>query len=124
MRKLVPVLIVFAALIAGATVTQIGNAQSDKRRPELFTSDVSGLPFQAHIPAATCGAIISEADRIVSAAEGLKTLDHHDLQVASLNLRSCATSPEKDLTRIDRDLAIGLYGEVVSEVEYRERAAR
>jgi hypothetical protein len=124
MRKLISALIVIAALVVGATVAQIGNAQSDKRRPELFTSYVSGLPFQAHIPAATCTAIISQADRILSAAEGLKVLNRHDLQVASLNLRACATSPEKDLGRMDRDLAIGLYGEAVSELERRERGEK
>ena len=124
MRKLVPVLIVVLALTAGAMVAQIGHAQSDKRRTELFTSYVSGLPFKAHIPAATCAAIISQAGHTVSAAEGLETLNGHDLQVASLNLRSCATLPEKDVARMDRDLAIGLYGEAVSELERRERGAK
>ena len=119
-RKLIPLLIV-VVINAGAMVTQIGHAQTDNRRPELFTSYVKGLPFQVHIPAATCAAIINQADRIESATEGLKTMNKHDLHVASLNLRACATSPERELARIDRDLAIGLYGEAVSELEDRER---
>jgi len=49
--------------------------------------------------------------------EGLQSIDRRDLQVASLNLRTCATS---ELARADRDLAVGLYGEVVSEIERGE----
>ena len=109
-----------------------GLAQSDKhkvrlslevRDAELFTSyfGASTLPTKADIPAKTCGAIINEADLIVKADE-LKALVKDQLHVASLNLRSCATSPE--LARLERDLAVGLYGEVVSEQERRERAAR
>lgn len=113
----------------------IGNvclAQSDKhkvrlsaevRDTELFISyfGASTLPAKADIPAKTCGAIINEADLIVRADE-LKALTKDQLHVASLNLRNCATSPE--LARLDRDLAVGLYGKVVSEQERRERAAR
>jgi hypothetical protein len=66
----------------------------------------------------TCRAIITQADRIVTSDE-LKTVAKGDLRVASLNLRTCATS---ELARLDRDLAVGLYGEVVSEMERRERA--
>jgi hypothetical protein len=118
--KLISLLIV-AVVTAGAMHTPSSQAQTEKQRQELFTSYVSGLPFQVHIPAATCATIISQADRIVSTVEGFKGPNQHDLQVGSLNLRSCATSPERDLARIDRDLAVGLYGEVVSELERRER---
>ena len=91
-------------------------AQSNK--PELFTSYVgrTTLPAKAYIPAETCQAIITQADKIVTSNE-LKTLAKSDLQVASVNLRTCATS---HLTRLDRDLAVGLYGEVVSELEHRQ----
>lgn len=113
----------------------IGNvclAQSDNhkvrqsvevRLTELFVSyfGASTLPAKADIPAKTCGALINQADLLVKADE-LKALVRDQLHVASLNLRSCATSPE--LARLDRDLAVGLYGEVVSEQERRERAAR
>jgi hypothetical protein len=116
MRKLVSVLIVAAAVTVGSMVAQIGSAQSNKR-PELFTSYVSGLPFQVDIPAETCAAIIGQADRIVNGAAGFKALNEHDLVIASFNLRSCATS--KDLARTDRDLAVGLYGEVIAERERR-----
>jgi hypothetical protein len=94
-------------------------AQSDKPKLELFTSYLGRtiLPSQAYIPAQTCGAIISQADRIVS-SDGLKALPNTDLLVASLNLRTCATSK---LARFDRDLAVGLYGEVRYELNRRER---
>lgn len=113
--------ILIAAVLA--CVVQI-SAQSDKRQPELFTSyfTVTTPISRVHIPADTCLAIIRHADRIVSAGEGLKTLNGHNLQVASVNLRACATS--KDLARIDRDLAVGLYGEAVSELERRERGTK
>jgi len=93
-------------------------AQSNKPKPELFTSYVgrTTLPAKADIPAETCQAIITQADKIVTSNE-LKTLAKSDLQVASVNLRTCATS---HLTRLDRDLAVGLYGEVVSELEHRQ----
>lgn len=96
--------------------------QSDKHKPELFTSYLSGttLPAQADIPAPTCQAIIKQADRIVTADE-LKTVPGRELHVASLNLRTCATSK---LARFDRDMAVGIYGEVVSELERRERAGK
>lgn len=107
-------------------------AQSDKhkvwlsaepRETELFIGyfGASTLPAKADIPANTCGVIINEAELTVRADE-LKALVKDQLHVASRNLRSCATSPE--LARLDRDLAVGLYGEVVSEQERRERAAR
>jgi hypothetical protein len=95
-------------------------AAKDKRSPELFTSyfGVTTPTVKAHIPTETCRAIIAQADKIVGSSEGLKSVERHDLQVASVNLRTCATS---ELARIERDLAVGLYGEVVSEVERRER---
>ena len=106
-----------------ACAGQIGQAQSDRRPPELFTSyfSVTTPISKAHIPAGACLAIIRQADRVVS-AEGLKALSGHDLQVASVNLRACATS--RDLARNDRDLAVGLYGEAVSELERRERGTK
>ncbi len=104
-----------------AWVAQFGYAQEQNGRRELFTTYflVTSPTFRAHIPAQTCHAIISQADRIVSTADKLKALNRHDLQVASLNLRACATS--KEMARVDRDLAVGLYGEAVSELERRER---
>ncbi len=111
---------ILAALAALLCVGNICLAQSDKRKPELFTSYVVAktLPAKVYIPAETCRAIIAQADQIVTSDE-LKALARGDLQVASLNLRTCATS---GLARLDRDLAVGLYGEVVSEIERRERA--
>jgi hypothetical protein len=113
-------------LIAAILVcfAQIGHAQSDKRQPELFTSyfSVSTPVSKAHIPADICLAIIGYADRLVGAPGGLKALGGHELQIASVNLRVCATS--KDLARTNRDLAVGLYGEIVSEIERREEGAR
>ena len=96
--------------------------QSDKHTTELFTNHIGRTtsPAQAYIPGPTCSAIIQQADRLVT-SEGLKTSRKTDLAVASLNLRTCATS---DLPRSDRDLAVGLYGEVVSELERRERAEK
>jgi hypothetical protein len=121
-----------ATLFFGVLVLMIGttvNAQDHgdpsaalKRKPELLTSyfGAQTLPANAYIPAETCRAIITQADRIVSSNE-LKTLAKADSQVASVNLRTCATS---GLARFDRDLAVGLYGEVVSEIERRERAGK
>ena len=93
--------------------------QSDKRKTELFTNYVARttLPAEANIPPQTCRAIINEADRIVT-SDGLKAVAKSELQIASLNLSACATS---ELVRFDRDLAVGLYGEAVSELERRER---
>ena len=107
-----------------ACVAAFGHAQSDAKRPELFTSYFSATTpiFKVHIPAEACHAIISQGDGIVSVPERLKALNRHDLQVASLNLRACATS--EDLARIDRDLAVGLYAEAVSELERRERGEK
>ena len=50
-------------------------AQSNKPKPELFTSYVgrTTLPAKADIPAETCQAIITQADKIVTSNE-LKTL--------------------------------------------------
>jgi hypothetical protein len=94
-------------------------------KPELFTSyfRVTTPVSQAYIPAETCGVIITLADKIVvgAAPDGLKAVDKHDLETASLNLRACATLK---LARADRDLAVGLYGEVVSEIERRERGGK
>ena len=90
-------------------------------RHELFTRSFSiTTPIvETHIPVETCHAIVSEADALVSGHE-LKRFTPHDLQIASENLRACATSNE--LGRIERDLAVGLYGEVVSQLErYTER---
>jgi hypothetical protein len=90
-------------------------------RHELFTRSFSiTTPIvETHIPVETCHAIISEADSLVSGNE-LKKFRSHDLQIASENLRACATSNELD--RIERDLAVGLYGEVVFQLErYAER---
>ena len=95
-----------------------GLAQSDKHKvrlsvelhdTELFISyfGASTLPAKADIPAKTCGAIINQADLIVKADE-LKALVKDQLHVASLNLRSCATSPE--LARLDRDLGVDFMG--------------
>lgn len=97
-------------------------AQSSGRRPELFINQLgtATLPAKANIPAKTCGAIIKQADGIVS-LDKLKTVAESDLRVASLNLRTCATS---ELARLDRDLAVGLYGEVVSELERRKKAVK
>jgi hypothetical protein len=112
-------------LIILATVVYAGHicsAQSDKRKSELFTSylDATTPPVKGYIPTETCQAIITQADRIVAASE-LSGLGDRDLRVASLNLRTCATSK---LARIDRDLAVGLYGEFISELEGRERAGK
>jgi hypothetical protein len=113
---------VFIVLAALLFVGNICLAQSDKRKLELFTSylGTKTLPAKANIPAETCRVIITQADRIVASDE-LKTFAKRDLQVASLNLRTCATA---ELARLDRGLAVGLYGEVVSEVERRERAEK
>jgi len=91
------------------------------RKPELFTSyfTVATPVSQAYIPTPTCRVMIAEADKIVAAPGGLKSVGKQDLETASLNLRACATS---GLARPDRDLAVGLYGEVVSETERRERS--
>jgi hypothetical protein len=78
-------------------------------------------PSKAYIPVGTCRSIITQADQIMTADE-LKTLAEHDLQIASLNLRTCATT--SGLTRLERDLAVGLFGEVVSETERRERSRK
>ena len=109
---------IWGTLAALLCVGNICLAQSDKRKTELFTNylGTKTLPAKAYIPAETCRAIITQADRIVASDE-LKTLAKRDLQVASLNLRTCATS---GLARLDRDLAVGLYGEVVSEIERRQ----
>jgi hypothetical protein len=63
------------------------------------------------------GVLVDPFHRIVT-ADKLRTVAERDLRVASLNLRTCATS---QLARPDRDLVVGLYGEVVSELERRER---
>jgi hypothetical protein len=121
-RKTVPCLgHIAVALICCA---QVSLAQSGTQNRELVTSYVPiKTPFfKAHIPAPACRAIISQA--IAATPDGLKVLDlkmldERDLHTASVNLRVCATSSE--LARIERDLAIGLYGEAVSEIERRER---
>jgi len=109
-------------LVTLATVLCVGNicsAQSDKSKLELFTSYLGATtpPVQGSIPLRTCQAIITQADRIVTANE-LKAATERELRVASLNLRTCATS---ELSRLDRDLGVGLYGEVMSERGRRER---
>jgi hypothetical protein len=109
----------FLVLAPASLLSQ--SAQSDRQNRDLFTSyfPIETPLFKAHIPAPACEAIIRQADSIVATLGGLKKLDEHDLSTASDNLRVCATSSE--LARFDRDLAIGLYGEVVSEKERRER---
>ena len=108
-------MVILAALLSFGDVC---HAQSDKGKPELFTSYLGRrtLPAKAHIPTETCHAIITQADEIVK-SDKLKTQVKTDLQIATLNLRTCATS---ELSRIDRDLAVGLYGEFVSELEHRK----
>lgn len=124
-----PFIVVLLLCIGNVCLAQSDNrklqqsVEVEVRATELFVSyfGASTLPAKADIPAKTCGALINQADLLVKADE-LKALVKDQLHVASLNLRSCATSPE--LARLDRDLAVGLYGEVVSEQERRERAAR
>lgn len=124
-----PFIVVLLLCIGNVCLAQSDNhkvqqsVEVEVRATELFVSyfGASTLPAKADIPAKTCGALINQADLLVKADE-LKALVKNQLHVASLNLRSCATSPE--LARLDRDLAVGLYGEVVSEQERRERAAR
>lgn len=124
-----PFIVVLLLCIGNVCLAQSDNhkvqqsVEVDVRATELFVSyfGASTLPAKADIPAKTCGALINQADLLVKADE-LKALVKDQLHVASLNLRSCATSPE--LARLDRDLAVGLFGEVVSEQERRERAAR
>lgn len=95
----------------------IAKGQSE-RKSELFTSyfPVTTPISQVYIPTQTCHTIISQADRIVAAPNGLRSVSKPDLENASLNLRACATL---GLARAERDLAVGLYGEVVSETERR-----
>lgn len=124
-----PFIVVLLLCIGNVCLAQSDNhkvqqsVEVEVRATELFVSyfGASTLPARADIPAKTCGALINQADLLVKTDE-LKALVKDQLHVASLNLRSCATSPE--LARLDRDLAVGLYGEVVSEQERRERAAR
>lgn len=124
-----PFIVVLLLCIGNVCLAQSDNhkvqqsVEVEVRATELFVSyfGASTLPAKADIPARTCGALINQADLLVKADE-LKALVKDQLHVASLNLRSCATSPE--LARLDRDLAVGLFGEVVSEQERRERAAR
>jgi hypothetical protein len=93
----------------------ICSAQS-KPKLELFTKYLGPTmtPAKAQIPVRTCGVIINQADAVIS--KGLKTVALDDLRTASLNLRTCATL---NLSRIDRDLAIGIYGEMTAEIERR-----
>ena len=124
-----PFIVVLLLCIGNVCLAQSDNhkvqqsVEVEVRATELFVSyfGASTLPAKADIPAKTCGALINQADLLVKADE-LKALVKDQLHVASLNLRGCATSPE--LARLDRDLAVGLFGEVVSEQERRERAAR
>ena len=118
------ILVILAVVLFALNIS----AQSDKKETELFTNYLGTdprssqyLPSKAYIPVETCRAVIAQADQIVSSGK-LKTLAAHDLQIASLNLRTCATT--SGLTRLDRDLAVGLYGEVVSEQEGRERPTK
>jgi hypothetical protein len=109
----------FVALLCMASICF---AQSDKNKLELFTTYVGATTptSKAYISAQKCRLIITQADRLVTANQ-LETSPMSDLQVASLNLRTCATT---QLPRPDRDLAVGLYGEVVSEIERRERVKK
>jgi hypothetical protein len=109
-------------LLMALCLGQICSSQSDKGKQELFTSyyGVTTPSGKADIPNKTCQAIITEADEIMF-PDKRATLAKRDLYIASLNLRTCATS---ELARSDRDLAVGLYGELVSERERRERARK
>ena len=115
-----PFIVVLLLCIGNVCLAQSDNhkvqqsVEVEVRATELFVSyfGASTLPAKADIPAKTCGALINQADLLVKADE-LKALVKDQLHVASLNLRSCATSPE--LARLDRDLAVGLFREVVSE---------
>jgi hypothetical protein len=114
----------YALVVLGAFSFAHGqSAARDKRKPEMFTSyfGVSTPAAKAYIPATTCRAVIAQADKIVTSSEGLKSADGRDLQTASVNLRTCATS---ELSRIERDRAVGLYGEAVSELQRRERGGK
>jgi hypothetical protein len=118
MRRTLCVALVFLGAFS------IAQGQSTaKNRRELFTSYLGNATatVKGYIPATTCQAIIAQADKVVASPEGLKSVDGHDLQIASVNLRTCATS---ELSRIERDLAVGLYGEVVSEIEHRQRGGK
>jgi len=121
MRKLI---VLFVVLVAVSYAHgQNRNMIKDKGTMELFTSyfRVSTPLFRAHIPAEACQTIIAQADKIIMSSEELKAVESHDLQMASVNLRVCATS---ELSRFERDLAVGLHGEVVSEQERRERGGK
>ena len=111
-RNLLPMV-----LMALATAT----TPAGKAKAELFTSyfGVQTPTSKAQVPTKACLALIRQAHGIVGRANGLKTLSAPDLLTASLNLRACATSAE--LPRADRDFAVGLYGEMLSERERRDR---
>src|SRR5689334_1132984 len=91
------------ALVCLGAFSSAHGQSTEKDKPELFRSylDVSTPTVKGYIPTATCRAIISQAERIVASPEALKSVDRHDLQVASVNLRTCATS---ELARLERDL--------------------
>src|SRR5580658_9336580 len=114
-------MLIGAVIVLGASFTVRGQkSEKDNQRSELFTSYFStDTPItRANLPPKTCQAVISQADKLIAMSDKLESVDTHDLSVASLNLRACATS---ELARLDRDLAVGLYGEVVSELERRQR---
>ena len=89
-----------------------------QRKQELFREYVSSnaVLFEAKIPTETCRAIITQAGDILADSR-LKTVNPKDLRIASLNLRVCATTDS--LTRMDRDWAVGLHAEFVSELEHQ-----
>lgn len=107
-------------LLLAFSIAAPGHAQSGQSKSELFREyfSVTTPLFKAHIPAKTCRTLIAQADSIVSAGS-LKTVESKDLQVGSDNLRVCATSDS--LARMERDLAVGLHAEFVSELERHER---
>lgn len=114
----------FLALVVLGVPSAYGQGTAkDRHRQELFTSyfSVSTPIAKAYIPAGTRRLIIGQADKLVSSPDGLKSLDGHDLPLAADNLRACATS---ELARFDRDLAVGLYGELVAEIARRERGGK
>jgi len=110
------------ALLVAFVCGSISLAQSDKPKLELFAELLGRTtpPSAAYIPLETCSVIIKQAEKILD-SDQLKAIAKHDLQVASLNLRTCAALK---LSRIDRDLAVGIYGEMRVELECRRTAEK
>ena len=125
----------FCVLLASLICSLSSRSQTEHSKQELFRRYVSlsQVPFAAAIPAKTCDTIITQANTIFTGADDQKLKDHlafsaipvDDLREASLNLRTCATLKLNDVPRYDRferDLAVALYGDVISELDRRERA--